>query len=102
MGVLSLRLDDELDAQLSREAQRENRSRSELAREALGAFLRERERQRFIDEVARAARALDPAESRAVAEEALPSGNEALLASEPRIAYRAARSSKGRPKGTPR
>ncbi len=91
MGTLSLRLDDELDAQLSREAQRENLSRSELVREALSIFLRERERQRFIDEISRAARTLDATEARSLAEEALAAGNEALLASEPRAAYRARR-----------
>jgi predicted transcriptional regulator len=96
MGILSMRLDDDLDAQLSREAERENRTRSELVREALGTWLRERERQRFIAEIARAARNLDAAGSRAIAEEAVAYDNEALRAADPRAAYRARRATAGR------
>jgi metal-responsive CopG/Arc/MetJ family transcriptional regulator len=93
MTILSMRIDDDLDRRLSQEAERERRSRSEIVREALSAFLSERERLRFQGEIARAAQAIDPAESRAVAEEALPLDNEALRASEPRAAYRASRKS---------
>lgn len=89
MGVLSMRLSDDLDRQLSREAERENRTRSEIVRDALAAFLAERERQRFIGEIARAAKALDPGEARAVAAEALPLDNEAMGVAEPRASYRA-------------
>lgn len=96
MGMLTLRLDDELDAQLTREAERERKTRSELLREALAVFLSQRERQRFLDEIARAARELQTAEALAVAEEALPLDNEALRAAEPRAAYRASRKRKGR------
>lgn len=90
MGVLSMRLDDELDEQLAREAERERKTRSEVVREALTAFLSDRERQRFLGEIARAAREVTPAEARAVAEEALPLDNEALRASEPRATYASA------------
>jgi predicted transcriptional regulator len=96
MGVLSMRLDDELDQRLTREAERERRTRSELVRDALAAFLAERERQRFLDEIARAARGIDPAEARLVAAEALPLDNETLVAAEPRAAYRAAAGAKRR------
>lgn len=96
MGMLSMRIDDDLERRLSREVERERRSRSEIVRDALSAFLSERERQRFHTDIARAARAIDPAESRAVAEEALPLDNEALQASEPRAAYRASRKGAGR------
>ncbi len=89
-----MRLDDDLDAQLSREAEHESRSRSEIVRDALSSFLAERQRQRFLDEIGRAARSLDPAEAHAVAEEALPFDNEALLAAEPRVSYRALRRAK--------
>lgn len=89
MGVLSMRLDDDLDQRLSREAERENRTRSDLVRDALGAFLGERERQRFLGEIARAARGIDAGEAKAVAAEALPLDNEVLGAAEPRAAYRA-------------
>ena len=88
MGVLSMRLDDELDRRLSREAERENRTRSELVRDALAVFLSERERQRFLAEIARAARAVEPGDAKAVAAEALPLDNEALGTAEPRAAYR--------------
>jgi len=99
MGILTLRLDDELEAKLSREAQRDNLSRSEIVRRALSRFLHERERQRFLDEIGRAARALDPDEARALAEEALPTGNDALAASEPRAPYRPKRGAKSSAKG---
>lgn len=96
MGVLSMRLDDELDQRLSREAERENRTRSELVREALAAFLSERERERFLAEIARAARAIDAGDAKAVAAEALPLDNEALGTAEPRAAYRASPGSRRR------
>ena len=91
-----MRLDDELDARLSREADRENRTRSELAREALATYLSERERQRFLREIARAASAIEPGDARGVAAEALPLDNEALAAAEPRATYRAAQSARKR------
>ncbi len=96
MGVLSMRLDDELDQRLSSEAERESRTRSEVVREALSSFLDEREKQRFVGDLARAARALDPHEARAIAEEALPLDNEALGTAEPKAAYRAKPNAKGR------
>jgi predicted transcriptional regulator len=96
MGVLSMRLDDDLDQRLSREAERENRTRSELVRDALAAFLSERERQRFLGEIARAARAVEPGDARAVAAEALPLDNEALGTAEPRAPYRVAPGSRRR------
>ena len=87
MGVLSMRLDDETDARLTREAERERKSRSEIVRAALTAFLSSRERERFLGEIARAAREIRPEEARAVAQEALPLDNEALGAAEPRTRY---------------
>ena len=84
-----MRLDDDLDQRLSREAERENRTRSELVRDALAVFLSERERQRFLGEIARAARGIDPGDAKAVAAEALPLDNEAFGAAEPRAEYRA-------------
>ena len=89
MGTLSMRLDEELEQRLAREAERASKSRSELAREALAAYLHECERGRFLGEIARAARGLDPAEARQIAEEALPTDNEALGAAEPRVRYSA-------------
>ena len=39
MGVLNIRLDDDTDRKLTREAERERKTRSEVAREALSAYL---------------------------------------------------------------
>jgi predicted transcriptional regulator len=94
MGVLNMRLDDDTDRKLTREAERERKTRSEVAREALSAYLSERERGRFRDQIARAAREVTPAEARAAAEEALPFDNEALGAAEPRARYRVRRKGK--------
>jgi predicted transcriptional regulator len=78
MAVISLRLPPELEEILAREAERAGRPRSEMAREAIADYLNRQRRDRFIAEIARAARAIDPAEAVAVAEEALPLDNEAL------------------------
>ena len=96
MALLSMRIDDDLDQRLAREAERERRTRSEIVRDALSSFLSERDRQRFLDEIARAARELEPGEARSMAEDALLLDNEALHAAEPRSAYRAVRKGKGR------
>ena len=96
MALLSMRIDDDLDRRLAREAERERRTRSEIVRDALSSFLSERDRQRFLDEIARAARQLEPGEARSIAEDALPLDNEALHAAEPRSTYRAVRKDKGR------
>jgi metal-responsive CopG/Arc/MetJ family transcriptional regulator len=87
MSILSMRLDEELDRQLAMEAERARKSRSEVVREALAAYLREREQRRFQDEIVRAMRSLDPAEARALAEEALPLDNESLNLAEPVARY---------------
>ena len=96
MGTLSMRLDGELEEKLARAAETDRRSRSELVREALAAYLNERERRRFLGEIARAARQLNAVEARTVAEEALPTDNEALGVAEPRARYSGARKAKGR------
>lgn len=87
MSILSMRLDEELERQLSMEAERERKSRSEVVREALATYLRDREQRRFQDELVRALRNIDPAEARAMAEEALPLDNEALDLAEPGAKY---------------
>jgi predicted transcriptional regulator len=77
MSLISIRLPDGLEAQLAREAERAQRPRSELVREAIAEYLARQERERFRREIARAAAA--PGEDAvAVAEEALPLDNEAL------------------------
>jgi predicted transcriptional regulator len=96
MATLTMRLDDELDRRLSREAERAEQTRSELARAAITAFLEQQERQRFLDEIARAAREPGGEDPIAIAEEALAADNEALdlaegVVRQPRAAYRVKR-----------
>jgi metal-responsive CopG/Arc/MetJ family transcriptional regulator len=87
MSILSMRLDEELERQLAMEAERERKSRSEVVREALAAYLRDREQRRFQDEIVRAMRSIDTDEARAMAEEALPLDNESLNLAEPVAKY---------------
>ena len=83
MPTISLRLSDEIEAQLAHEAQLEGRARSEVVREAIVEYIQRHERDRFMAEMVAAAHALanDPvasADARELAEEAIESGNEAL------------------------
>jgi len=78
MSIISLRLPEELERLLAREAEVEGKGRSEIARDAIAEYLARRERERFLAEIARAARARGGAEARALADEALPLDNEAL------------------------
>jgi predicted transcriptional regulator len=83
MGTLSIRLPDALDRQLQEEARLAEKTRSELVRDLVAEYLVRRERERFMAELAAAARALanDPeavAESLEIAEDFLPLDNEAL------------------------
>ncbi len=91
MATLNMRLDDELDRQLEREAELAQQTRSELARQAIAAFLAQRERERFLGEIARAAREHKGHEGIAMAEEALTADNEALRLAEHRVAEPKAR-----------
>jgi len=92
MATLNMRLDDELEQRLAREASLENQTRSELARAAIANYLAQRERQRFQAQILRAARARGDREAVATAEEALYTDNEALelsenIAAEPKARY---------------
>ena len=92
MATLNMRLDDELEQRLAREASLENQTRSELARAAIANYLAQRERRRFQAEILRAARARGDREAVATAEEALYTDNEALelsenIAAEPKARY---------------
>jgi predicted transcriptional regulator len=96
MATLNVRLDDQLDRQLSREAELAAQTRSEVARQAIESFLGERQRRRFLEQIARAARERGPGEALALAEEALRTDNEALelaehTARQPRARYTARR-----------
>ena len=63
--MLNVRLPQDLESRLEAEARRSKRSRSELVRDAIGAFLAERERERFMQAMGRAARAISEDESSA-------------------------------------
>ena len=92
MPLVSIRLPDEVEARLAREAEREQRTKSELAREAIVDYLQRIERERFIAEIARAASARDTAAALVDAEAALAVDNEALEIGEgvrePKARYR--------------
>ena len=83
MGALSLRLPEDLDRQLSHEAELCGQPRSQLIREALEALLLQRQRQRLEAALVAAAKALatNPAaraEALAVAADFLAAEDEAL------------------------
>ena len=96
MSILSMRLDGDMGKRLAEEAERESKSRSELVREAISVFLATRERERFLSEIARAARMISADEAIEVAEESVPLDNEALAVNEPRAAYRSERKTRRR------
>lgn len=58
MNSISLRRPDALDANLAEEVQREGRSRSEIARDAVAAWLQQRQRERLTAQMVSAAREL--------------------------------------------
>jgi predicted transcriptional regulator len=98
MTVVSIRLPEDLELRLTREAARTQRAKSEIARDAIADYLMRQERERFLAEIARAARARGPAEALELADEALPFDNETLEqtegligVSEPRAKYKARR-----------
>ena len=87
MGALSLRLPEDLERQLSSEAQLSGQPRSQLIREALEALLKQRQRQRTEAALVAAAQALalDPsarAEALAIAADFLAAEQEALQGAE--------------------
>lgn len=95
MAVVSLRLPDDLEGRLEREARLTSRPRSEIAREAIAAHLDRAERERFLAGLEAAARTLAHdrearAEAIAVAETFLPLENQALAVGEPKVRYRIA------------
>jgi predicted transcriptional regulator len=78
MSLVSIRLPDDIEASLAREAERTQRPKSEIARDAIVQYLLRSERERFLADIARAARSRDGESSLVVAEEALPLANESL------------------------
>ena len=82
MPLVSIRLPDDVEARLAREADRLALPKSELARDAIVDYLERLERERFLGEIAKAARARGDEEALAVAKEALSTDNEALTLGE--------------------
>ena len=77
MPLVSICLPDDVEARLAREAARLERPKSELVRDAIVDYLERIERERFLGEIARAARARGDDEALTTAAEALPTDNEA-------------------------
>jgi predicted transcriptional regulator len=82
MPIVSIRLPDDVVARLAREAARLERPKSELARDAIVDYLERLERERFVGEIASAARARGDDEALAASNEALATDNEALAMGE--------------------
>ncbi len=83
MAMLNILLTGQIEQQLAEEAQRENKTRAEIAHDALAWYLAEAEKQRFIDQLLEEAREAYANESirqeaKAIAEEFLPLENEGL------------------------
>ena len=98
MSTVSIRLPDDIELSLNREAQRTQRAKSEIARDAIAEYLERQERDRFLAEIARAARARGDSDALSLAAEALPLDNEAMekteragRVGEPRAKYTAPR-----------
>jgi predicted transcriptional regulator len=83
MSTVSIRLPDDLELILNREAERTRRPKSEIARDAIADYLTRMERDRFLSDIARAARDRGDAEALAFAAEALWTDNESLELTEP-------------------
>ncbi|MDR4652111.1 MAG: ribbon-helix-helix domain-containing protein [Nitrosomonas sp.] len=56
MTTLNIRLTEQIEQRLSEEAERENKTRSEIARDALNWYLTEIEKKRFMDQLLEEAR----------------------------------------------
>ena len=77
MAILNILLTDQIEQQLTEEARRENKTRSEIACDALAWYLAEVEKKRFMDQLLEEAREAYANESirqeaKAIAEEFLP------------------------------
>jgi predicted transcriptional regulator len=57
MVAISVRLPDEIESRLSREAQLGQRTRSEIVRDAIEQYLKRREHERFMETLVEQARA---------------------------------------------
>src|ERR1700679_639764 len=98
MSIVSIRLPDDIELSLNREAERTQRAKSEIARDAIAQYLQRQERDGFLAEIARAARARGDSDAFEITAELLPFDNEALQriervnrVSEPRAKYKVPR-----------
>lgn len=87
MIPLSLRVPDELAMRLDKEAGREGKMRSEILRDAIDHYLSFLDRERFLSDMAEAARALAAdteakIESKALGESGVEDGLDGLIAAE--------------------
>ncbi len=82
MPLISLRLPEDLDARLEREARTSGRAKSELARDAIALYLDKRRQAAFVRDYVRSALGEDGAATRQLAAEFLPLENEALVREE--------------------
>ena len=82
MALVSIRLPEDVESRLAQEAERAQRPKSEVARQAIVDYLERIERERFLQEIARAARSRERDEALTASEEALPLDNEALSIAE--------------------
>ena len=78
MSLVSIRLPDDLERKLAREAERSHRAKSEVARDAIMDYLSRQEKERFLADIARAAHARGHQEALVVASEALALDNESM------------------------
>ncbi len=78
MSILSIRLTNRLNESLNEEARLSRQPKSLIARIALEHFLANRQRERFLAQMTRAAKAIDPDHAVQLAEEALPLDNESM------------------------
>jgi predicted DNA-binding protein len=90
MATLNIRLTGQIEQRLNEEAVRENKTRSEIARDALDWYLLEIEKKRFMDQLleeARSGYAIESIrrEAQVIAEEFLPVENEMLESVEGRL-----------------
>ena len=84
MSILSVRLADRLNESLNEEARLSRQPKSLIARIALEHFLANRQRERLLARMPRAAKAIDPNHAVQRAEEALPLDNESMVLAESR------------------
>ena len=82
MSILSIRLTDGLNESLNQEARLSRQPKSLIARIALERLLANRQRERFLAQMTRAAKAIEPAQALQLAEEALPLDNESMALTE--------------------